>query len=120
MGSLEDMLRDMDAQHSSRKSALDAAFARFHQQLSDSYTRQFLGGIKGAGDPAQQLGALNNALGSIPKPKPVDPGTRIKEIDEELDIIRGVRPTPKGYKIDPRRVKVLMIERAKLQKLLTG
>jgi hypothetical protein len=46
---------------------------------------------------------------------PVDPKTRIAEIDKELDIIRGRIPTPKGYKIDARKAKALMAERAELE-----
>lgn len=39
---------------------------------------------------------------------------RIREINKELDIIRGVVPTPKGYKIDLQRAKDLMSELKKL------
>lgn len=39
-----------------------------------------------------------------------DPIKRRKQINDELDIIRGVIPTPKGYTIDPRRAKALMVE----------
>lgn len=46
---------------------------------------------------------------------PPDPKTRIAEIDKELDIIRGRVPTPKGYKINPRKAKALMTERAELE-----
>lgn len=45
-----------------------------------------------------------------PAPKPVDPARRKAEIEAELDIIRGRKPTPKGYVVDPLRAKKLMIE----------
>lgn len=39
---------------------------------------------------------------------------RLKEINDELDIIRGRVPTPKGYKVDLGRTKALMAELKKL------
>jgi hypothetical protein len=47
--------------------------------------------------------------------KAVDPKVRRVEIERELDIIRGVSPTPKGYKVDPRKAKALMIELKELE-----
>jgi hypothetical protein len=44
-----------------------------------------------------------------PKPKP-----SLKEIDEELDITRGVKPTPDGYTVKPERIKELMKQRKEL------
>lgn len=41
---------------------------------------------------------------------PVDTETRKREINSELDIIRGRVPTPKGYTVNPGRVKDLMAE----------
>lgn len=41
---------------------------------------------------------------------------RIKEINDELDIIRGVAPTPPGYKIAPQKIKELMAELAQIVK----
>lgn len=61
-------------------------------------------------DALQQLGAAQ-AVGVA-----VDPGQRLVEIDRELDIVRGVVATPKGYKVDPRKAKALMAERARLQR----
>jgi hypothetical protein len=49
------------------------------------------------------------------KKKTVDPKVRRAEIERELDIIRGVSPTPKGYKVDPRKAKALMIELKELE-----
>lgn len=40
---------------------------------------------------------------------------RVAEINDELDIIRGVKPTPKGYRVDVRRTKQLMAELKELQ-----
>ena len=37
-------------------------------------------------------------------------GKRLRKINDELDILRGVKPTPSGYKIDIGRVKILMTE----------
>lgn len=42
---------------------------------------------------------------------------RVREIEKELDIIRGRVPTPIGYKIDKSKVKTLMAE---LQNLRTA
>jgi hypothetical protein len=39
-----------------------------------------------------------------------DPVARKKQINDELDIIRGVVPTPPRYKVDPLRAKALMTE----------
>lgn len=36
--------------------------------------------------------------------------TRIAAIEHELDIIRGRIPTPKGYVVNPLRIKELMTE----------
>lgn len=41
---------------------------------------------------------------------------RVKEINAELDILRGITKTPKGYNIDPARAKELMAELKKLTK----
>lgn len=49
------------------------------------------------------------------KPKPVDKPTRIAEIEHELDICRGIIPTPKGYKVDTSKVKSLVAELKQLQ-----
>jgi len=38
----------------------------------------------------------------------------LEEIDHELDIIRGVKPTPVGYKVRPERMKELMRLRREL------
>lgn len=39
---------------------------------------------------------------------------RIKKINQELDILRGVVPTPPGYSADPDRARELMTELRKL------
>lgn len=49
------------------------------------------------------------------KPKPVDPIQRINDIEDELDICRGVKPTPAGYRVDPGKVKALMTELKQLR-----
>lgn len=41
---------------------------------------------------------------------------RIREINEELDIMRGIVPTPKGYTVDLGRAKILMKELRELMK----
>jgi hypothetical protein len=41
---------------------------------------------------------------------PVNKETRVKQINEELDILRGRVPTPPNYKVDPLRAKALMKE----------
>lgn len=69
--------------------------------------------------PKQELPKWNNlaemnaylrAHPPKPRPKPKSPAQRKLEIERELDIIRGRVPTPKGYKIDPRKIKSLMQE----------
>ena len=37
-------------------------------------------------------------------------GKRLRKINDELDILRGVKPTPSGYKVDICRVKILTME----------
>jgi hypothetical protein len=55
-----------------------------------------------------QISALSSGTTDIEK--------RIAAINDELDIIRGVRPTPVGYVINVQRTKQLMTELAKLLK----
>lgn len=43
-------------------------------------------------------------------PRAIDKAARRKEIEAELDIVRGIVPTPKGYKVDQRHIKAIMIE----------
>lgn len=50
------------------------------------------------------------------EPIATDPKARRDQINKELDIVRGVVPTPKGYKVDPLRAKALMAELKKLPK----
>ena len=45
----------------------------------------------------------------------VDPKQRMKEIEDELDIIRGVVPTPAGYTVDRRNVRRLVRELQELK-----
>ncbi len=52
-------------------------------------------------------------LDKLPKTEPTKPLT-VEQIDEELDIIRGLKPTPDGYKVRPQRVKELMEMRRRL------
>lgn len=59
--------------------------------------------------------ALDKLKASKPKPKIVDKAARIQEIETELDIIRGRVPTPKGYTIDPDKVKTLVKELKELR-----
>lgn len=61
---------------------------------------------------------LKNLPKHQPKPAPPvkDKASRIQEIEDELDIIRGVKPTPKGYKVDPSKVKSLMTELKQLKR----
>lgn len=40
---------------------------------------------------------------------------RIRQIERELDILRGRIPTPKGYKVDKQRSKGLMKELRELK-----
>lgn len=65
-------------------------------------------------DPAHFFDNLRRAMNALPKNKPAAPvvnkETRIKQINTELDIIRGRVPTPPNYRIDPLRVKALMKE----------
>ena len=82
---------------------------------------QKIGGQPGQKLPFTNLAELNAHLTAqrkaqeAAKPKPVDKPARIKEIENELDIIRGVVPTPKGYKIDTASVKSLRAELKELQ-----
>jgi hypothetical protein len=61
---------------------------------------------------------LNQALHKQKVVRPatpkVSPEVRKKEIEDELDIIRGVVPTPRGYKVNPLRIKQLMAELSQL------
>lgn len=112
--------------HSFSNNDFMAAVHKLKKQLSDSQTA----------DHIEYLRFLNNAFGQSPQsktppkwksvddmmaalktqkvaqapPKPMDPVARRKEIETELDIIRGRVPTPKGYTINPLRVKKLMQE----------
>lgn len=49
----------------------------------------------------------------IATPEPVKKHT-LKEIDEELDIIRGIKPVPSGYTVDKSKIKELMKQREEL------
>lgn len=62
------------------------------------------------------LAAKKKAQANRAPPKPIDKAARIKTIEDELDIIRGRVPTPKGFKVDASRVKDLMLELKQLQK----
>jgi hypothetical protein len=116
MGALDDLFRKMGAQNSSAYSAYQQ---QLHQLNNQYYAQQ-----NAFQNQLGTLGGLRGIRGAglaykPPKPLPPDPKVRIAEIDKELDIIRGIIPTPKGYKIDPRKAKALMVERAELEKNLT-
>ena len=49
----------------------------------------------------------------LPKKEPPSPLT-LEQIYEELDIIRGRKPTPPGYSVRPERMKELMQRRKEL------
>ena len=57
----------------------------------------------------ENVTASNVLMDRLTAPPP-DKATRLRQINTELDIIRGRVPTPPGYKIDPRRIKQLMAE----------
>lgn len=92
--------------------------------LHDANFGQGIGGQTIGGRPAQgkkppwsNAAEMNEALAKQRiKNKPKDPALRIKEINRELDIIRGRVATPKGYNVDPLRAKRLMAELKQLQK----
>lgn len=115
--------------------------AKQAQQQRATRLEDLLGSLGGWEANGQRLGGLGNQLGGQgffnqappkwsnlaemnayikahppkAKPKPIDKATRIRQIEEELDIIRGRVPTPKGYKVDATKVKDLMIELRKLK-----
>lgn len=109
--------RKLNDEHKIRLEELRQAFAGFSQG------QQGIGGqrIGGQVPPWQNLAQMNAALAAqrareaANKPKPVDKPTRIKEIEAELDIIRGRVPTPKGYTINKSKVRSLLIELKELQ-----
>lgn len=69
-------------------------------QLNSQYNQQY------------NLSYLNQLLNSnISRPIVLTGEDRIEQIDNELDIIRGIIPTPKGYKIDKNKIKSLLKER---------
>ena len=68
---------------------------------------------KVARPPWSSLAEMNAALQKqreAQKPKPIDKDRRRAEIQRELDIIRGILPTPAGYTVDPDNIKRLMTE----------
>lgn len=93
-----------------------------YQQATQSRLEELLRDYPQAGQPYKpksnfnSIEDLNKALEKQRKAHPkLPPAERIKQIDTELDIIRGVKPTPKGYKIDATKAKRLMTERRNLQ-----
>jgi len=54
-------------------------------------------------------------ISKLPKKTPAKKLT-IEEIDSELDVIRGIKPTPVGYTVKPERMKDLMSQRKELIK----
>lgn len=70
---------------------------------SRSFYEELLGIIKESDTLLKQI------IQIIDQPS-LDPVARKAEIEHELDIIRGRISTPYGYKIDPLRIKKLMIE----------
>lgn len=59
---------------------------------------------------------MNRDLSKLNRKPKVSKEERIRQIEHELDIIRGIQPTPKGYIINPSKVKSLMAELRDLKK----
>jgi hypothetical protein len=122
-----------------RKAQAKAAFHEFYKNLEDQYStfndwngdnlsaeqiRQQVYGfesrtgfrVKTDARPDQQsvdsfFDTFRTVAAAAPiKKTPVTKETRIKQINEELDIIRGRVPTPKNYTVNPLRAKALMAE----------
>lgn len=116
MSSLEDLFN----QQRYHNQALDDRFRALKDAMDQHARAQslggnfqgFLGGIPGA-NAAAQIADLNAKLRTLPKRK--SPAERIKEIEHELQIIKGQVPTPKGYTITPAKAKELIKELRELQ-----
>jgi hypothetical protein len=119
---------------------LEDLFAQYNQQLNQAQAerlqafRDILNGTQGFGTNVNEnknrnnakkfasLADMNAALAAqraaAAKPRPAPPvinkDARLKQVEHELDIIRGVVPTPRGYKIDKSHVKELLSERNEL------
>lgn len=125
MGALDDLFNNYKKRPNyTPNSSLDEAFRRLNEELNRSqsqYYQQYNRQKATLNDALGQLGGLGGikGAGAAYKPRIKDPATRIVEIDRELDIIRGVIPTPKGYSTDVHKVKTLLAERAELKKHLT-
>lgn len=109
------------------KAQQDAAWTKYKQELDNllginGRAKRAYQGTFNTNNPFANLNQMNEALKqkraqTINKPKTtIDPAARRKEIERELDIIRGRIPTPKGYSVNPSRVKDLMLELKKLPK----
>ena len=72
--------------------------------------------LGGSGSQYQPSQAFATRVAERPAPPVINPEARRAEIEEELDIIRGRIPTPKGYRVDPSRIKALMLELRELPK----
>jgi hypothetical protein len=118
MSSLQDLINQLNSQYANTQEQLNQAY----QQRANNIRNQ----LGGQGQYGQLGGGLQGLLNKHPgiaqparKPLLQDPKARMAEINKELDIIRGVVPTPKGYKVDARKVKALMTELSELEKDLT-
>jgi len=91
-------------------SDIDGLIAEYRQKI------EMLENLKKSQDIDKQWGSLEEMMRDL-KDLPKTPSPKkltIEEIDEELDIIRGVKPTPSGYTIKPERMKDLMKQRKEL------
>lgn len=123
---IDEMIRQynesLNQAHQERLGQLRNAFQGFTadgQHIGSQYGK--LGG-QGTAPRWNNIAEMNAALGAQQqarqayKPKPIDKPTRIKQIEQELDIIRGIVPTPKGYKIDKSNIRALVKELAELKR----
>jgi hypothetical protein len=95
---------------------LMAAFRRLQDKVNADRleaARQIFNGPHASTPKFSSLAQLNAALQKqrqAKKAKPVDKKQRRAQIERELDIIRGVVPTPTGYRVEPGKIKALMKE----------
>lgn len=91
-----------DNPYSQQKPPINNSYAFF-----DASTAQFfMFGNFGNGTSNYQQQTIN----APPQPVVPDKDIRIRQINDELDILRGRRPTPKGYRVNALRAKELMAE----------
>lgn len=107
--------RILNDQHIEKLEALRNAFQGFDANPQQGIGGQTLGG-QGTRPKWSSIEEMNAALTAQRKaqeaarPKPVDKAARLQEIEHELDIIRGVVPTPRGYTIDKAKIRGLIKE----------